>query len=633
MIATVSPLRIPRPSAVTLALLVAIAWMSTHRYQGLAHDGMFYAGQAIFRLDSIAFAKDLFFAYGSQDNFTVFSGLYAWAVLKFGLPTASAVMLATAHVFWLSALVWLLQGIFRGPSLWLAVILVVTLPASYGSYGLLSYGESFLTARIWAEAPSLLAVACVLRGYRVWAVVAVAVAASIHPVIAFAPALFVFYYGFSWPQQLLLALLALGAIAGLNLAAIPPFAKLAEVMDPTWLGLATVRSPFVFLDQWRSEEYHAPLFLLLLLSTTAVCDVTRRRLWRAALAVLASGMGLALLAVFWPGVMLIQMQPWRVLWLGKVLAVAATVALWRTTWGGSPYSRLLLGALLACGLTVESTGLFCAVPVAVLIICWHTLHLEPRLPSWFWALAWGAIAVVVAENLFWRIALSALTLDSDDAALLQVTLADRLFILAKETGWLGFPAVLVGIYWLLRRRMASAKWMSAVFGLTLVYFAYHWQRTNDWQTAEERLQEAGIPELAALIQPQHLTYWPEGHHYLWFVLHRGSYASFHQAAGLIFSRQTAIEAERRLARLKTLGFPDSRFAWVPIRSNRESSASANLDSLIHVCHDPILDYVILSQPIQGADSVAAFSLHRPDEQYQLYACAPLRAFPDPYSAS
>jgi len=633
MTAILSTFRMHRPSTVTLVLLVVIAWLSTHRYQGLSHDGMFYAGQAIFRLDPIAFARDLFFAYGSQDNFTVFSGFYAWAVVKLGLPTASAVMLAAAHVFWLAALAWLLRGVFRGRSLWLAVILVVTLPAGYGSYGLLSYGESFLTARIWAEAPSLLAVACVLRGYRVLAILAVAVAASIHPVIAFAPALFVFFYGFSWRQQVLLALLALCAIVGLTIAAIPPFARLAEAMDPAWLGLATVRSPFVFLDHWRLEEYHEPLFFALLLTTAAVCDVTRRRLWWVALAVLATGMGLALLVVFWPGVMVIQMQPWRVLWLVKVLAVAASVALWRTTWVGSPYSRILFGALVVCALTVESTGLFCAVPVVVLIIVWHTRHVAPRLPSWFGWLAWYAIALVIAENLFWRIVLSALTLDSADAALLQVTLADRLFVLAKEAGWLGFPAALMGLYWLLRREVASAKWMAAVFGLFLLYFAYHWQRTSDWQAAEERLQETGHADLATLIQPQHLTYWPEGHHYLWFVLHRGSYASFHQAAGLIFSRQTAIEAERRLSRLKALGFPDSRFEWVPKTSSDESSASPKLESLVHVCHDPILDYVILSQPIRGADAVATFSLHHPEEEYHLYACAPLRALPDPFAPS
>ncbi|HRE17156.1 MAG TPA: hypothetical protein PLW86_08830, partial [Rhodocyclaceae bacterium] len=75
-----------RPATLTLTLFAMATWIATHRYAGIWHDGMFYAGQAIFRLDPAPFANDLFFAFGSQDGFTAFSRIYAWAISGLGLP-------------------------------------------------------------------------------------------------------------------------------------------------------------------------------------------------------------------------------------------------------------------------------------------------------------------------------------------------------------------------------------------------------------------------------------------------------------------------------------------------------------------------------------------------------------------
>lgn len=105
-----------RLDTLTLGLFAAASWIATHRYHGIWHDGVLYAGQAIFRLDSIPFAKDLFFAYGSQDSFTAFTRIYALAIDHIGLPTAAAVLLGLAHVVWVAAVAWLLRGVVAGLS-------------------------------------------------------------------------------------------------------------------------------------------------------------------------------------------------------------------------------------------------------------------------------------------------------------------------------------------------------------------------------------------------------------------------------------------------------------------------------------------------------------------------------------
>ncbi|MCP5228352.1 hypothetical protein [Accumulibacter sp.] len=623
-----------RSASLILATVAAVAWIATHRYQGIWHDGVLYAGQAIFRLDPTAFSRDLFFAYGSQDGFTVFTGIYALAIAKVGLPTASALLLGMSHVAWIAAAAFLLRELLTGLSFWLGLVLVAVLPATYGSSGIFSYGETFLTARVWAEPPALLAVAFILRGDRVKAISSLVFAAAMHPVIAFPAALFVFFFGFGARQQVVLALFGFLSMVALNLAGIPPFAGLNKVMDPLWLSLSVERSPFVFVNHWTPSEHKEAGFLALLLFGSAlVAYPGNRRVWWCALAVFATGIGMALLAVLWPGVLLIQMQPWRVLWLVRVLAVAAGVCLVQTTWLSSPYGRILLGALLVASLNLENSGFPCAVLLIGLIVAQHRFALDPRLPLWFRRVAWGGIILMVGENIFWRIMLSSVSLDFTEASLIGLGRTDRLFIVNKEFGWFITPALFLGVWALMRHRPVVTRWLLVLTSLLFIWVALHWQRSIRYQAEEDHLRETGFAELTRIIQPHHLTYWEGGHPYLWFILRRGSYASFHQAAGLIFSRETAIESYRRLSRLRKLGVADSRFSWLPTPTDESPEMAASLDGLIHVCHDPILDFVVLAERVAGTTPVKTFSLSSFAGEFHLYACAPLRAFPDPFLSS
>lgn len=623
-----------RTDTLVLAMFAVVAWIATHRYQGIWHDGVLYAGQAIFRLDPAPFAQDLFFAYGSQDGFTAFTGIYALAIQKLGLPTASALLLGIAHVAWVASVAWLLRGLLSGLAFWQALILVSVLPATYGSFGVFAYGETFLTARIWAEPAALLAAACIVRGHRLAAIASLAFAAAMHPVIAFPAALFVFFFGFRDRQQWVIAAAGVVVLAMLCAAGIPPFANLTQTMDPLWLGLSIDRSPFVFLDHWKAEEHREPLFLVLLLTTTALVSAPQsRRQWWSALGVFLIGMGLALLAIYWPSVLLIQMQPWRVLWLVKILAIAAAVSLWQETWWVSPFSRIIFGALAACALTLDSTGLVCAAPLAALLVARHRFGFDPRLPTWLPPLAWAVIVLVIGENIFWAAFLSSHTLDFTTDSLANLSLANRVFIVCKESGWFLIPPLLLAAWWLLHHRPRRRCWLLLFSGVVLLVFTNHWQRTNRNQASEDRLREIGHAELASIIKPHHLTYWGGGLPNLWFILHRGSYASTQQAAGIIFSRQTAVEAGRRLARLKRLGLPDSRFDWVPKATDESPTLSASLDGLIHVCHDPILDFVVLAQQVVGTTAMTTVRLFPSELKYQLYACASLRVFPDPFPSA
>lgn len=620
-------------AVLVLAMLAAAGWIATHRYPGLWHDAVLYAAQAIYRLDPAPFTKDLFFAYGSQDGFTAFSPLYAFAIANLGLPTASLLLLGAAHVAWLAAGAFLLRGFLAGWAFWAGLILVAVLPPTYGPFDVFSYGESFLTARSWAEPAALLAVACIVRGHRIAAIASLAFAAAMHPVMAFPAALFVFFFGFRGRQQLLLGLAGLATVAMLVQRGIPPFGGLTHKVDPLWLGLLIERSPILFLDQWPGAAYREPIFYLVLLTTAAlVAAPGNRRLWWSAIGVLLSGAGLALLAILWPGVLLLQMQPWRVLWLAKILTIAAAVVVVRDSSPWSPYGCILLGALAACAFTVDSSGLACALPLSALLVARQRWAIDPHLPPSIIRVAWCAIALIIGERIFWAAMISAVSLDFTEASFARLTLGNRIAIFFKESAWFVFPPLMLGTWWLLRHRPRSSFWLAPVVAGVLLFFIVQWRQISYNGVAEEKLQERGNAELVRIIKPQHLTYWGDGHARLWLMLHRASYASSQQAAGIVFSRQTAIEAERRLARLERLGLADSSFKRdaLPVVVEESTELSTRrLDALIHVCHDPILDFVVLSQKVVGATPLASVRLYPSGPESRLYACAELRAFPDP----
>jgi hypothetical protein len=619
----------PDPKTLVLAMFAATAWIATHRYHGIWHDGVLYAGQAISRIDPAPFAKDLFFAYGSQDGFTAFTWIYALAIQKLGLPLASKLLLGLAHLAWFVAAAWLLRGVLRTPHCWLALVLVAALPGTYGAFGIFAYGESFLTARIWAEPAALLAVACILRGRRIAAVVSLAFAAAMHPVMAFPAALFLFFFGLRARRQLILALAGVATLALLVFLEVPPFANLAKTMDPQWLKLSIDRSPFVFVDHWNADEISKSIFLAILLATASLVSAREgRRLWCSALGLLLAGMWLSLLVVYWPSVLLIQMQPWRVLWLTNILAVVAGMFLVQETWSTSVYSRLLVGALVACAFVAGGAGTVGAALLSALIVARHRLALEVRLPLSLVPLVWGAIGLVVGGMIVSTVLLISASLDIS-----EVPLSDRIFLICKESGWFIFPPLMLGLCWLLQNRPTTRRWLLLLVGTCALLFGGHWQRSSDAQAEEDDLRKVGHRELAAIIQPDHLVYWGEGHNILWLVLHRGSYGSRQQASGIIFSRQTALEANRRLARLARLGLPDSRFGWEDAPSDKALELAANLDGLIHVCHDPLLDFVVLPQLVAGAIPSTSISLHPSAPKYHLYACALLRAVPDPFPSA
>jgi hypothetical protein len=621
-----------------LVLLLA-TWVFARPWGGFWHDGQLYALQALQRLEPARFQNDLYFMFGSQDSFTLFSPLLATFIKAFGLESGARILHLIGALLWQGAALFLISAFLRGAPLWLAAACLLLLPTDYDPIKALGLAEPFLTPRFFAEALSMLAIACAVRGKSRWAVPLLILSLSLHPLLTVGPLLFCMLFLSAGRGRLLAVVLLAGAGCALALGAlaIGPFDRLLQTMDAHWYSYVARLSPMVAWDSWKAE--------MNILGRTVVAAslvLTAAWLfggWRARFYYCIALTGAAGLLATWVGtslfhnLLVIQVQPWRVLWLLQVASVIALFALWATCWRRGRLFRILLLALTCGVLARDGYGALIAACSGA-ALCW--LDGRPalaQLPGRTYGLLLGGVAVLA---LTW---------------LLEIMLqSDRhLFPITwwygwqgSDAGWLGWTfarlggaallgcaVILWGWRWGGRPQLASRLAAGALAACSLAA-AVAW--TSDYMGYAPQVSAAASrairQQFVPLIPAQATVYWHRDPEFRndarlsWFLLGRASYASIQQVYGMVFNRGTAMEGMRRLERLQRLGVADS------LRNLDKSNDAAlpsqpSLEGLQYVCADPQLDFVVLYQRF-GTAPVA----HVRDAEYKrdfyLYDCARLR---------
>src|ERR1700722_19098519 len=152
-------------AALSLVLMLTTLWLALHGYHGLIGDGQIYAFQAFARLHP-QFAADLYLQNTSQDQFTLFSPLYAWCIGPLGLENAAR-LFTLLFTLWFLAAAWSFASALTGrgtASLAVAFLLIVA--GDYGASGVFQILDPSLTARLPAEALIINALACHVRGMK-----------------------------------------------------------------------------------------------------------------------------------------------------------------------------------------------------------------------------------------------------------------------------------------------------------------------------------------------------------------------------------------------------------------------------------------------------------------------------------
>jgi hypothetical protein len=170
-------------TTLSLTLMLVTLWLLVRGYQGLTGDGQIYAFQAFARIHP-QLTTDLYLQNTSQDQFTIFSPLYAWFIGLLGLENAAR-FLTLFFTAWLLAAAWCFASVItsRGAA-WLAIASLLIVAGDYGGAGVFRVLEPYLTARLPAEALIVTALACHVRGMKPLGLLLALATLFVHPLIA-----------------------------------------------------------------------------------------------------------------------------------------------------------------------------------------------------------------------------------------------------------------------------------------------------------------------------------------------------------------------------------------------------------------------------------------------------------------
>jgi hypothetical protein len=675
-----------RPLSLLLAMLALNALAAP--YAGLMHDARLYAAQVWHRLDERAFADDLFFLYGSQDQFSIFSRVVAPVAAMVGVPAAFFLFyLAGKALYFLAAL----RLVFRlVPGRVLAVVSLLLLAVSsipYGGFGVFGVNEPFFTPRPIATACVLLGVERVLAGRFGLAFLVVLVGGLMHPIIA-VPGLAIVVV--SWararlPGRVFWTLSAIGGLAlGIVLASPPLAGRLFGQMDEDWLMTARHASPYASPLDWPTFDLAASFGPPLVLLAAAWVNRRRRLAGVALLAVLVGWGGLAasVLGSLMGYALLVQGQFYRALWLVNFLQMPLGLwlmwQLWHSgeigrcpDWGvrstskeslasalgpqirTSPATSRLAAVALACWLLLsryEIELLLFLWPLPVIGLHLRGLGRQPRTAGWLWksALASLLFAIVVGAALrfyliiHWRSTLLARVEDLDYCRVLLGAPGFALWALAGLAGvtalrgWLGSGA---GFRRLFGPVFLTIQLTAFVAPLTSYYQQHCRYDRDDIAFVANYVNEARDPSAG-----RPTLYWSNTSlGTLWIDLHAKSYYQLQQVQGLLFSRAEAVEAHRRarVVRRFELDHWKKEKEFIPAdwlnllqgfhECDLERSRPTRAD-LERLCREQALDFAILPQAFEGLYAATNGRLYIYDcrrLRQHLSACRPKPTGPGP----
>jgi hypothetical protein len=601
----------------TLVLMVTVLWLLMHGYQGFAGDAQIYAFQALAKIHP-QFSADLYLQNTSQDQYTVFSPFYAWFIGWMGLDNAARLLTLVFTVWFLTAAWILAAALTTGAAAWLAAAFLVIAAGDYGAAGVFHVAESFLTARLPAEALIITAFACYYQGMKRLGVAVAIASLFVHPLMA-VPG-FLLLISLSLPLRLRL----MGAIAAVFLAfgiaasatALPSVARVFPVMDADWLEVARERSQFLFLQLWSAHDWDINLRPLIYLTFIAVAADGKqiRQFCGAGLLVGACGLAVALVGgLIGPVAVLVQGQAWRWDWIAcfisALLLPVTLLHICRDKTCGPLCAVLLIGGWVISSLT----GTAC---VLLALILWSLRrHVSDRaIPYFRWVAVLSAIAIlawVTSNSLgYGSIGLSKV------GAIPGVKFAAALFFAL--------------LWWRLRR--AGSSWLALIVSAALLTTSifllpasFTQARTLGTDTDAQAFSDwvgAIPPTSTVFVAPTH-----DVGSFVWFTLKRPNYLALDQSAGVVFSRETALEVRRRSEVLLPVTDP----TWKILSGIRRRAAKLKDNaptrpltaaSLIQICSDPELGFVISPENV-GFDPLR-HTREGPWKDWNLYDCRRVR---------
>ena len=608
------------------AAAVLALWLISRPYRGVRHDAVLYTGQILARLMPDRIGTDLFFAYGSQDRYSLFSPLMAPLVERFGVGPTELVLLACCNLLFALACWDLMRAWLPRPLCWLALLFVAVLPHTYGGLGAFSYAEPFLTARSFAEPLALLALSQLLRGRLAVAIVFALLGVAFHPLITL-PVLVIGWgvlilqrRNWLWLAALLLVPVAL-AILG-----VPPFSGMTQRFDAQWFALVQAHNANAFIITNTVLDWAPLAFDALVLGLCLRLETTPPPLRRLILSMLVA---VAAFTVLWGlgadllhDVLLTQLQLWRIYWpmhlLAMMLLPVLGLACWQRGWVG----KWCVAALALAAVAVLSnwrTGWLCIVWALLALLADFTRAKVSRKT----AIAATVASFVAMLGISARVAqVTQMAIDRFPDRFGHVDPAMIIISLPFAGGLLALLLVrLVGAGIGGRAAAAILAVAGVVFGVGV------WDQRSPWQQRLEGGATTVSPAFEADIPAHATVYWDDSLIDPWLLARRANFFVKDQGAGLLFNRATAMEFDRRDR--ATTGFELQRelCSTVAALSGGTGECAMSRESVVEFCSAPLHPgFLVFETPLslpavaEWHDTAAGTSRH----SFYLYSCARLR---------
>lgn len=615
-------------------------------YRNFVHDANLYGVQVLNRVDPGRFASDLYFQYGSQDKYSVFSLAMAPLAARLGLPTAFFALYLASTALFLFALQRFVRALVKDPIVsTLALLFLAVTLVPFGGLRVFHVNEPFLTPRLAANALVLLGLERLQAGRLLQAWGLVLFALPLHPLMAFPGVLIV--AGWTAVTRLekkwllvLLFLAAMAAAAFLNDRLLA--SRWLGSMDSTWRESVRRVNPYNFPLDWTADDWLRMVLSFAVVLTAAWYlreDVPIRRL----LLILAgtAGLGLAggIAACFLPYALPLQGQPYRWVWplelafypLGFLLAWR----LWMARRGAAQLAALGLLAYLN-DTTWDSPIWLSAFSSAALlsIVVWRGTSDGPRVPVWMMRAAFAlalALPLCTIFHLGLIVRLRGQLADLlEPVELLQVVtcLIDPLSRLA-----------LVVLSAVLLARLTTFSWKFGLgcFGVCLVSMLIFFVLPQTQFYAEKYGRYEADERFIAAFLAKHsdstslpTVYWPiRNIQNLWFDLRVPSYFHIHQIVGNLFNSGNAAEGARRAQLVKKFELERWRKESLLISPKQmrrilttyqaeEDEPPPQLPDFLRLCQEQRLDLAVLPQEFPGLYAAK-------NGKWFIYDCRALRA--------
>jgi hypothetical protein len=617
-------------------------------YAGFLHDAQLYAAQVLERLQPGRFRDDLFLLYGSQDRYSLFTPLAVPVVRLLGLRPAFLVLYLASKLLFFWGALRLTGAVVRDRAATLLAMLFLALaPLPWGGNQVFHLNESFLTPRVAACGLVMLGLERMLAGRLKTSLLALGGSFLLHPLMA-AGGLLIFL-AWKLPQHLTTRQLAVAAVALCLVAAAvvgyePLGGRAFGRMDEEWRDVYLGLCFFIRPEVWTAGDWARVVWSFLVVGAgVAWFARDAARFLLAVLCAALAGLVGSLIAVGSHYLLLLQVSPYRAMWVLEFLAAPlgflGVVRLWRR--GTGPGRAAGLGLLLVVAgdwneLTLGCLGLFLALTEAC-AIGYRGLGKQPRQPDWLGpsgSAAFVALAGLLAAGTAWWLAvmLSAPTPPHLDAHPLvffwfapQVLPKLPLLLLACFALALGVG--LLGPRWQYRAALLGL-WLGYQTALTAVSWSpgYQQRYSEDWKRA--RLIATHLETDPHPGRPAPTVYWPTELRNVWFGVGAHSYFNRAQMAGSGFNRGTALEGKRRARLVERFESnyvrtsPSIAADWRPFFLRfyhaTEGDQPPTRGDLLELCREEVLDLVVVGQRFDGLYSAT-------DGRYYLYDCRRLRS--------